>query len=157
MQNSDEVLNWKERVPSTPMTEIGKGIRTRMRSSNRVSSSCVQKKSYGFTHYRSIALGLENVIWVTKSRPHQSSARLISSKAGTVSLASVGEAGPPRHGIEDEPIGWHCDFLVVSKYFLEPVGMTIDWGSDHGSWEWLLIIQNPSGGPRYKSVPRHCL
>ena len=46
----------------------------------------------------------------TKSGPHQSSARLGSSKAGTVSLADVGEAGPPWCGIEDEPAWGHCDF-----------------------------------------------
>ena len=51
----------------------------------------------------SINLGLEKAMGVTKSGPHQSSARLSSLKTGTVLLASVREAGPPWHGIEDEP------------------------------------------------------
>ena len=50
------------------------------------------------------------MIGVTKCGLHQTSARLINSNAGTVSLANVGEAGPPWHGIEDEPAWGHCDF-----------------------------------------------
>ena len=53
----------------------------------------------------SFTLGLDRVMGYTKSGQHQSSARLRSLKAGTVSLADVGEAGPPWCGIEDNPHG----------------------------------------------------
>ena len=58
----------------------------------------------------SFSLGSDRVMGYTTSGQRQSSARLRSSKAGTVSLANVGEAGPPWHGIEDKHACRHCDF-----------------------------------------------
>ena len=51
----------------------------------------------------SFTLGTDRVTGYTKSGQHQSSSRLKILKAGTVSLADVGEAGPLWHGIEDQP------------------------------------------------------
>ena len=58
----------------------------------------------------SFTLGSDRVTGYTKSGQCQSSARLRSLKAGTVSLADVGEAGPLWRGIEDKPTWGHCDF-----------------------------------------------
>ena len=58
----------------------------------------------------SFTLGLDRVTEYTKSRQNQSSARLRRLRAGTFSVANVGEAGPLWHGIEDKPALGHCDF-----------------------------------------------
>ena len=54
--------------------------------------------------------GSERDKGVTKSGSCRSSIRLRSSKAGTFSLANVGEAGPLWHGIEDKSAPGHYDF-----------------------------------------------
>ncbi|MEJ1269799.1 hypothetical protein NN561_000614 [Cricetulus griseus] len=54
--------------------------------------------------------GCWEAMGVTKSELHQSSTKLSRSKAATASAASVGEAGPPWPGIEDEPAWGHSDF-----------------------------------------------
>lgn len=64
-----------------------------------------------------IILGSERALEVAKSGPRQSSARVSSLKADTVSLARVGEAGPPCCGIEDEPPQGHCDFQFPRYYW----------------------------------------
>ena len=55
-------------------------------------------------------LDSDRVMGYSKSGQGQSSARLGNLKVGTVSLADVGDVGPPWHDIEDKPAWEHCDF-----------------------------------------------
>ena len=59
----------------------------------------------------SFILGFDRVTGHNRSGQHQSSARLRSLKAGTVSLAG-GDGGPPWCGTEDKPTQGHCEFSV---------------------------------------------
>lgn len=104
MQGIIRVLNGKEGVPSTPMTEIRKGI---VVPEGKVKAEKVApvstRKAMDLPTTWSIILGSVRVMEVTKSGQHQSSTRLRSSKARRVLDAGISEAGPLRHGIEDEP------------------------------------------------------
>ena len=92
----------------------------------------------------SITLGSEMAMGVPKSGLCQSSASLRGSRAGTVSLADVGEAGPPRHGIEDKPAQGHCDFQCPGCWQIGH-GLVGGPGQYHAKWSFRLHLKQTAG------------
>lgn len=95
MQGSGMVLDRKEGVPSTPVTERQGNCWTQVEGQDRIALLSARKVMELRT-----TLGSVRVIRVSKSGWGQSFTRLRNSKAGRVSDAGAGEAGPLWHGRE---------------------------------------------------------
>lgn len=98
LQESNRVVSRKERVLSTPCLKLWRELGD-PNENLKQDSTHAQQEGNELTHY------LENypMMGDTKSTLHQSSTRLRSLKVGSLSDATICQAGPLWHRLEDMP------------------------------------------------------